>query len=70
MHFFLGLIPQGMRPSQHRTALPSVIVSGLSQAEEEGSQEIRRLLADRMRTQAMSKPWGKGPSPLFSIRTP
>ena len=29
-----GLIPQGIRPSQHRTALPSVIVSGLSQAGE------------------------------------
>ena len=67
MHSVLGLIPQGICPSQHRTALPSVIVSGLSQAEEEGSQEIRRLLADRMRTQAMSKPRGKGPSPPFSI---
>ena len=32
--FFLGLIPQGIRPSQHRTALPSVIASGLSQARE------------------------------------
>ena len=30
--FLLGLIPQGIRPSQHRTALPYVIVSGLSQA--------------------------------------
>ena len=30
--FFLGLIPEGIRSSQHRTALPSVIVSGLSQA--------------------------------------
>ena len=67
MHSVLGLIPQGICPSQHRTALPSVIVSGLSQAEEEGSQEIRRLLADRMRTQAMSKPRGKGPSPPFPI---
>ena len=32
--FFLGLIPQGIRPSQHRTALSSVIASGLSQARE------------------------------------
>ena len=32
--FLLGLIPQGIRPSQHRTALPSVIASGLSQARE------------------------------------
>ena len=65
--FFLGLIPQGIHPSQHRTALPSVIASGLSQAREEGSQEIRRLLADRMRTQALSKQRGEGPSPPFSI---
>ena len=64
--FFLGLIPQGIHPSQHRTALPSVIASGLSQAREEGSQEIRRLLADRMRTQAISKPSGEGLSPSFS----
>ena len=34
MHSFLGLIPQGICPSQHRTALPSVIVSGLRQAGE------------------------------------
>ena len=67
MHSFLGLIPQGIRPSQHRTAPPSVIVSGLNQAREVGSQEIRRLLADRMRTQAMSKPRGEGPSPPFPI---
>ena len=64
--FLLGLIPQGIRPSQHRTALPSVIASGLSQAREVTSQEIRRLLADRMRTQAISKPRGEGPSPPFS----
>ena len=32
--FLLGLIPQGIRPSQHRTALPFVIASGLSQARE------------------------------------
>ena len=32
--FLLRLIPQGIRPSQHRTALPSVIASGLSQARE------------------------------------
>ena len=32
--FLLGLIPQGIRPSQNRTALPSVIASGLSQAGE------------------------------------
>ena len=38
--FFLGLIPQGIRPSQHRTALPSVIVSGLSQ---EGRKAAKRL---------------------------
>ena len=35
MHvFLLGLIPQGICPSQHRTVLPSVIASGLSQARE------------------------------------
>ena len=40
--FFLGLIPQGIRPSQHRTALPSVIASGLSQAsrEKEGAYTL------------------------------
>ena len=32
------------------------------------SQEIRRLLKDRMRTQATSKLRGKDPSPAFSIR--
>ena len=63
--FFLGLIPQGIRPSQHRAALPSVIASGLSQARE--VRQPRRLLADRMRTQAISKPRGEGPSPPFSI---
>ena len=67
MHSFLGLIPLGICPSQHRTALPSVIVSGLSQAREVRQPRIRRLLADRMRTQAMSKPRGEGPSPPFSI---
>ena len=55
--FFLGLIPQGIRPSQHRTALLSVIASGL---------EIRRLLADRMRTQALLEPRSEGPSPPFA----
>ena len=30
--FLLGLILQGIRPSQHGTALPSVIASGPSQA--------------------------------------
>ena len=34
MHSFLNLITRGIRPFQHRTALPSVIVSGLNQAEE------------------------------------
>ena len=42
MHFFLGSIPQGIHPSQHRTALPSVIVSGLSQAGE-GCKAAKRL---------------------------
>ena len=32
--FLLGLILQGIRPSQPRTALPSVIASGLRQARE------------------------------------
>ena len=32
--FLLGLIPQGIRPALHGTALPSVIASGLSQARE------------------------------------
>ena len=36
--FSLGLIPQGIRPSQHGTAPPSVIASGLSQA-----REVRQL---------------------------
>ena len=30
-----------------------------------GSPEIKRLFTDRMRTQAMTKPRGMGPSPLF-----
>ena len=64
--FLLGLIPQGIRPSQHRTALPSVIASGLSQAREVRQPRDRRLLADRMRTQAISKPRGEGPSPPLS----
>ena len=64
--FLLGLIPQGICPSQHRTALPSVIVSGLSQAREVRQPRDRRLLADRMRTQAISKPRGEGPSPPFA----
>ena len=66
--FFLGPDhPEESALFQHRAAPPSVIVSGLSQAGEVGSQDIRRLLADRMRTQALSKPRGKGSSPPFSI---
>ena len=64
---FLGLIAEGNHLFLPRAALPSVIVSGLSQEREEGSQEIRRLLTDRMRTKAMSTPRGEGPSSPFSI---
>ena len=39
--------------------------TGLNQAGDVGSQEIRRPFTDRMRTQAMTKPRGEGPSPLF-----
>ena len=67
IHSFLGLIAPGKCPFLPRAGtLPSGIVSGLSQVGE-GSQEIRRLLTDRMRTQAMSKLRGEGPSPHFSI---
>ena len=46
--FLLGLIPPEISPSQHRTALPSVIVSGLSQA-----REVRqpRELGDFLQTE-------------------
>ena len=63
--FLLGMIPQGIRPSQHRTALPSVIVLGFSQVEDASSQEIKRLFTDRMRTQAMTKLRDESPSTLF-----
>ena len=39
----------------------------IPQGRDDLRQEIRRLLTDRMRTQAMSKPRGEGPSPPFSI---
>ena len=67
MHSFLGLIAPGNHLFLPRAAPPSGIVSGLSQAGEARSQEIRRLFADRMRTEAMSKLRGEGPSPPFSI---
>ena len=35
--FFLGLIPQGILPSQHRTTMPSVIASS------KGSKVAKRL---------------------------
>ena len=44
---------------------PLYFVSGLNQAGEVSSQDIRRLLADRMRTQAMSKLRGESPHPLL-----
>ena len=69
MHSFLDLIAPGKCLLLPRVALPSGIVSGLNQAGEV-NQEIRRLLEDRMRTQAMSKPRGKGPSTSFSIVPP
>ena len=65
MHSFLGLITPRYRLFMHRAAPPSGIVSGLNQVEDVGSQEIRRLFTDRMRTQAMTKLRGEGPSPLF-----
>ena len=65
MHSFLGLITLGNCPFQRRDTPTFGIVSGLSQVEHAGHQEIRRLLVDRMRTQAMTKPKGEGPSPLF-----
>ena len=45
--FLLGLIPQGIRPSQHRTALPSVIASGLSG---KGSKAAK-ILGDFLQTE-------------------
>ena len=39
--YVLGLIPQGICPSQHRTALPSVIVSGLNLARDMDFQEVQ-----------------------------
>ena len=38
--FFLGLIPQGIRPSQHRTALPSVMLQAQIR---QGSKAAKRL---------------------------
>ena len=67
MHSFLGLMAPGNHPFQHRAVPPSGIVSGLNQVEDVGSQEIRRLFTDRMRTQAMSKLRGEGPSLSLSI---
>ena len=66
MHSFLGLIALETRPFQHRAA-PTRVVSGLSQVGDMGSQEIRRLLTDRIRAQAMSKQRGESPSSPFSI---
>ena len=65
MHSFLGLVAQKTCPFQHRATPTSGIVLGLSQVGDAGSQEIRTLFTDRMRTQAMTKPRGEGPSPLF-----
>ena len=70
VHSFLGLMatphtPAGKRPFQHRAVPPSSIVSGLTQVGDAGSQEIRRLITDRMRTHAVTKPGGEGASPLF-----
>ena len=64
MHSFLSLITPGSCPFLHRAALPSGIISGLNQLGNVGSQEIRKLFTDRMRTQAMIKPRGEG---VFSL---
>ena len=65
MHSFTGLIAPGNLPfpAQGHTC----IVLGLSLVGDVGSQEIRRLLTDRMRTQAMSIPRGEGPLIPYSI---
>ena len=65
IHYFLGLIPPPDCWLWHRAAPSFGIVSGLNQVGDVGSQGIRRLFTDRMRTQAMTKLRGKGPSPLF-----
>ena len=65
MHSFLGLIVPRNHPFLHRPAPPSDIVSGLNQVEDLGNQEIRRIFRGRMRTQAMTKLRGEGPSLLF-----
>ena len=65
-HSFLGLIAPRNLPFLHRATPPYGIDSGLNRVRGAGSQEIRRLFTDRMRTQAMTKPRGEGPSPLFS----
>ena len=66
MHSFLRPDCPPKTPLFHHRAPPtSGIVSGLSQVGDAGSQEIRRLFTDRMRTQAMTKPRGERPSPLF-----
>ena len=72
MHSFLLLIALGNSPFPALGQPTSGIVSGLkhcshlSQGGEVRQPEIRRL-ADKMRTQAMSKLRGEGPSPPFSI---
>ena len=64
-HSFLGLIAPRNLPFLHRATPPYGIDSGLNRVRGAGSQEIRRLFTDRMRTQAMTKPRGESPSPLF-----
>ena len=65
VHSFLGLITPGNCLFLPRATPPTGIISGLNQVGNSGSQEIRRLLTDRMRTQSMTKLRGEGPSPLF-----
>ena len=68
MYSSSGLITLGNCPFQHRAAPASSIVSGLNQVGDAGSQEIRRLFTDRMRTQAMTKLRGEGPlSPSLMV---
>ena len=50
----------GSHSFQYKTEAASGIVFRLSQVGEQSSQEIRRLFADRMRTQAMTKLRGEG----------
>ena len=67
MYSFLGLIaPRNLPfPAQGCTTLCHCFRLKSGRGNKEA--KIRRLLADRMRTQAMSKPRGEGPSPPFSI---